>query len=155
MANYTKFNVFVQDLCQGLHVIKTSAGNDYRLALTNGAPTAADTAFNTSSLVLNVSSSELTTGGGYTQGGTSIGNPTTAGQSSGTFTMAANQVVWTSTSSIGPFRYVFLFNNTTGSITARPIVAWWDYASSITLGNGETFTVQFNSANPGTVFTLT
>lgn len=154
-STYTKIYAFVQDLAQGLHVIKTSAGNDYRLGLTNGTPTASDATFNTSTLALSSSAAtELTTGGGYTQGGTSIGNPTTASQTTGTFTFAANQVVWTSTGTIGPFRYVFMFNNSTGSATARPMVAFWDYGSGISLANGESLTVQFNSSNPGTVFTL-
>ena len=158
MAAYNKFNQFVQDVCQGLHVIKTAAGNTYKLGLTNTSPNAADTVVDNSvppAVVKSTSNAtELSTGSGYTAGGTSIGAPTTASQTTGTFTMAANQVVWTSSGTIGPFRYVFLWNDSTATSATRPPVAWWDYGSSITLNNGETFTVQFNSANPGTIFTM-
>jgi hypothetical protein len=34
------------------------------------------------------------------------------------------------------------------------LVAWWDYGSSITLADGETFTVKFSNTTPGAIFTL-
>lgn len=158
MATFVKFNQFVQDLCQGLHVIKTAAGNDYRLMLTNTLPNAGDTVVDNSvpPAVIKATSNatELSTGNGYTAGGTTVGAPTTASQTGGTFTFAASQVVWTATGAVGPFRYVAMFNNTTATSATRPPVGWWDYGSSITLQNGETFTVKFNNTNPGTVFTL-
>lgn len=158
MAAYNKFNQFVQDVCQGLHVIKTAAGNTYKVALTNTSPNAGDTVVDNSvppAVCKSTSNAtELATGSGYTAGGTSIGAPTTASQSAGTFTMAAGQVVITSSGTIGPFRYVFLWNDSTATSATRPPVAWWDYGSSISLNSGETFTIQFNSANPGTVFTM-
>jgi len=34
------------------------------------------------------------------------------------------------------------------------VVGWWDYASSITLADTETFTVKFSNTTPGAIFTL-
>ena len=51
---------------------------------------------------------------------------------------------------VGPFRYVALFNDTPTS-PADPLIAFWDYGSEVTLQNGETFTVDFGAS----VFTLT
>lgn len=158
MAAYNKFYQFVQDVCQKVHNFNTAGGDTFKLLLTNTAPVAGDIKVNDNVTPDQIQSTslanELAAGSGYTQGGTSIGTPTTASQTSGTFTLAANQVVFTSSGTIGPFRYVVLYNSTGGSLGARPVVAWWDYGSSITLNNGETFTVQFNSANPGTIFTV-
>lgn len=159
MASYNKFQQFAQDLCQGLHVMKTVGGNTYKLLLTNTAPNAADTVVDNSSPPAVVKSTsnatELATGHGYTAGGTSIGAPTTASQSGGTFTLAAAQVVYTASGgTIGPFEYIVLFNDSTGTSATRPPVAWWDYGMALTLNDGETFTVKFSNANPGTIFTF-
>ena len=158
MATYVKFNQFAQDVCQGLHVLKTVSGNTIKIGLTNTSPNAGDTIVDNSvppAVCKSTSNAtELATGGGYTTGGTSVGAPTTASQTSGTFTLAANQVVFTSTGTIGPFRYVFMWNDSTATSATRPPIAWWDYGSALTLNNGETLTVKFNNANPGTIFTL-
>jgi hypothetical protein len=159
MAAYTKFQQFTQDVCQGLHVLKTAAGNTLKLMLTNTAPNVADTIVDNSGATAickaTSNATELATGGGYTANGTTIGNPTTASQTSGTFTLAANQVQFVATTGFGPFRYVALFNDSTATSATRPPIAWWDYgAGGVTLAASETFTVKFNSANPGTIFTM-
>ena len=80
---------------------------------------------------------------------------TTKTQSGGTYTLAANQVVFTASGgTIGPFRYAVLYDDTPTS-PADPLIAWWDYGSGITLNDGETFTVKFNNTDPGTIFTTT
>jgi hypothetical protein len=158
MATYVKFNQFVADLCQGLHVMKTSGGNTYCLILTATTPNVADTIVDNSGAAAVIKStsnvSELSTGGGYTANGTSIGTPTTASQTSGTFTFAANKVVFTATTGFGPFEFVTLFNNSTGTSATRPVVCWWSYGSALTLAAGETFTIKFNNSDPGTILTV-
>jgi hypothetical protein len=73
---------------------------------------------------------------------------------SGTTTVQGTQVVFTASGgSIGPFRYAILYNDTATS-PADALIGWWDYGSSITLADTETFTVKFNNASPGTIFTL-
>jgi hypothetical protein len=63
-------------------------------------------------------------------------------------------VVFTATAGgIGPFRYAILYNDTATS-PADALIAFWDYASSVTLADTETFTVKFNNTTPGTIFTL-
>ena len=46
---------------------------------------------------------------------------------------------------IGPFRYAVLYN-TTPTSPADPLIAVWDYGSSITLNDTETFTVDFGAS---------
>ena len=72
----------------------------------------------------------------------------------GTTTVSGTQVVFTATAGgIGPFRYVILYNDTATS-PADALIGWWDYASSITLADTETFTVKFSNTTPGAIFTL-
>jgi hypothetical protein len=52
------------------------------------------------------------------------------------------------------FRYAVLYNDTTSSPVNKPLVAWWDNGSAVNLQNGDSFTVRFNNADPGTIFTL-
>ena len=97
---------------------------------------------------------EISPGSGYSAGGTAV-TITTKTQSGGTYTLAANQVVFTASGgTIGPFRYAVLYDDTPTS-PADPLIAWWDYGSGITLNDGETFTVKFNNTDPGTIFTTT
>jgi hypothetical protein len=54
---------------------------------------------------------------------------------------------------VGPFRYVVLMNDTPSS-PADPLIQYWDYGSSITLQDGETFTWKPDNTDPGTVLTI-
>jgi hypothetical protein len=91
---------------------------------------------------------EITAGNGYPAGGTDIQNALS--ETGGTATVTGVDVVWTASGgSVGPFRYVPLYNDTQ-TTPNKPLVAWWDYGSAVTLNNGETFTVDFGSS----VFTL-
>lgn len=90
---------------------------------------------------------EIGAGNGYPAGGTDIQN--TLSETTGTATVGATDVVFTASGgSIGPFRYVVLYNDTQTS-PADPLVAWWDYGSELTLLDTETLTVDFTS-----IFTL-
>lgn len=155
MAAYNKFNQFVEDLAK--KKLDVSADSLF-LLLTNTSPNAADIKVDTTTATCTVAATsnalEIAAGSGYTKKGGAI-TVTTSSQSAGTFTLAANQVVFTAAGgTIGAFRYVALFDDTSGTTSTRSVIAWWDYGSSITLADGETFTVKFNNANPGTIFTI-
>jgi hypothetical protein len=156
VAAYNKFNQFVQDLGSKVHNL---ASDSLVVALFNTTPNAADIKFNLSAgpppqLQSTSNVSEIAAGNGYTLGGTAAGGITYTG-SGGTSTLQANQVVFTAAGgTIGPFRYVVLYNVTALAAATRPVISWWDYGSSLTLNAGDSFTVQFNSVSPGTIFTL-
>lgn len=92
---------------------------------------------------------EIAAGNGYTAGGATI-TITSSSHTTGTYSLVGNDVVFTATGAVGPFRYAVMYNDTPTS-PADPLWAWWDYGSSISLANGETFTVDFGSS----IFTLT
>jgi hypothetical protein len=139
MAAYNKFETFVGDLGLKVHELNADTCKVY---LTNNAPS--------SSLdSVKADLAEISAGNGYTSGGEDSTN--TYSETSGTGTLAGTDIVWTASGgTIGPFRYAVLYNDTPTS-PADPLIAWWDYGSSITLNDGETFTVDFGAS----IFTLT
>lgn len=133
MAVYVKYQDFVEQLCKGVHQCH-AAGHTFKVALTNTAPNVS-----THTILANIT--EIAGGSGYTAGGTDTQNDLT--ETTGTATVSAVDTVFTASGgTIGPFRYVVLYNDTPTS-PADPLIAYWDYGSSISLLNGETLTVDY------------
>ena len=129
MATYTKFNQFVEDLSEKVH----NLGSDQLVvALTNTVPSAANTVLAniTEISYTNCSSRSITT--------------STSAQTSGTYKLVLTDLVLTASGTVGPFRYVVIYNSTAAG---GPLIAWYDYDSSITLATGETFTIDFDGTN--------
>lgn len=133
MATFNKFNQFAEDLGLGVHNLHTGTLKVY---LTNATPDAAAD-------LVKADLAEISAGNGYTAGGVDVQN--TLSESAGTATLAGVDVVVTATGAVGPFRYVVLYNDTPTS-PADPLIGWWDYGSSITLADGETFTTDFGAS---------
>lgn len=135
MATFTKFNQFAEDITEKVHNL---GADTLKVMLTNTAPVATNS--------VKADLVEITAGNGYTAGGTQATISSSA-QTSGTYKLALADVVFTASGgSIGPFRYVVLYNDTP-TAPADPLIAWWDYGSSITLNSGETLTVDFDATN--------
>lgn len=133
MASFNKFQQFVEDLAEKVHNLQSDT---LKVLLTNTAPVA------TNSIKANLT--EITAGNGYTAGGTAA-TVSSSAQTSGTYKLVLADVVFTASGgSIGPFRYAVLYNDTPTS-PAKPLIAWWDYGSSLTLASGESFTVDFDA----------
>lgn len=139
MAAYNKFFDFSEQQIIGTH---DWDANVFKIMLTNSAPVQTNT--------VKADLTEISAGNGYTAGGTAT--TITVSESSGTTTVQGTQVQFTAAGgSIGPFRYAVLYND---SAPSKNLVAWWDNTSSITLNDTDSFTVKFNNATPGTIFTL-
>ena len=138
---WNKFNDFSEQLVRGVHDFDA---NTFKVVLTNSAPTAANTILTDITQIAN--------GGGYTTGGETT--TITISETSGTTTVSGTEIVWTgSGAGFGPFRYAVLYNDSS-TAPADALIAWFDYGSAISVGAGETFTLKFNNASPGTMFTL-
>ena len=135
-SSFNKYNCFVENLAEKVHNL---ASDTLKVALTNTAPNAA-----THALLGDIS--EIAGGNGYTAGGNQTVQSSSA-QSGGVYTLAsADPATWTASGgSIGPFRYAVLYNATSAS-PLKPLIGYWDYGSSITLNEGETFTVDLGAS---------
>lgn len=133
MASFTKFQPFVEYLAEKAF----NLGSDtLKVMLTNTAPVATNG--------LKTDLTEIGAGNGYTAGGTAATISSSA-QLSGTYKLVLADVVFTAAGgSIGPFRYVVLYDDTAAS---KQLVGFWDYGSSITLADGETFTTDFDGTS--------
>lgn len=130
MPTITKFYSFVEALHEKVH----NLGSDtLKVLLTNTAPSLSNTQ-------KSDISGELSTANGYTAGGATI-TVTASSQSSGLYTLLANDVTWTATGNIGPFRYAVIYNDTA---TNDELIGYIDYTYSITVTNGQTFTIDFD-----------
>ncbi len=129
MAVFTKYEVFVENLAEGVHNLGADT-LDY--ALTNRAPVVGS-----DTLLSDIT--ELSTGNGYTQGGHTP-SITSSAQTSGTYKLVLADVTITATGAVGPFRYVVLYNNTPSS-PLNPVISFWDFGASLTMANLETFTI--------------
>ena len=126
MATFNKFNSFSEALAEKVH----NLGSDQlTVALTNSAPLATNTILGniTEISYTNCSSRNITT--------------LSSSQTSGTYTLVLQDLVLTASGgSVGPFRYVVVYNNTA---TNDELIGWVDYGTSITLADTETLTIDF------------
>ena len=137
MATFNKINDWVENEKKSANV-----GTDqFMVALSNTAPGSESTpptgdgagvlANVTQIAYTNLSSRNLTT--------------SSSSQSGGTLSLVlADLVLTASGGSVGPFRYVYVYDDTPTS-PADPLVNYYDYGSSITLNDGETLTIDFGA----------
>lgn len=141
MAAYNKYQQFVEDLAKKVHNLDTDT---LKIALTNTAPNAA-----THKLLGDIT--ELGAGNGYVAGGNTA-TFTSGAQTTGTFKLIVADVTFTASGgNIGPFQYAVFYNSTPGS-PLKPLIAWFDYGTAITITSGNSFTVDLDQV--GGVFTL-
>lgn len=131
MAAFSKFDSFVEALAEKSHNL---GADTLKIALTNTAPSASNT------VLANIT--QIANGNGYTTGGTAV-TITASSQTSGTYKLVGNDVVFTATGAL-VFRYAVLYNDTA---TNDELIGYWDNGSTVTLASGDTFTVDFNATN--------
>jgi hypothetical protein len=72
---------------------------------------------------------------------------TSSSQTSGTYKLVlADLTVTASGGSVGPFQYLYIYNDTVTS-PADPILGYYDYGSALTLNDGDSFTFNFDDSN--------
>ena len=72
---------------------------------------------------------------------------TSSTQTGGTYKLVlADITLSASGGDVGPFRYVYIYNDTVTS-PADPLIGYYDYGLSLTLNDGDSFTLDFSAVN--------
>lgn len=132
MASFNKFNSFVEALAEKKH----NLGADQlvvALCAAANAPVAGNAVLAdlTQIAYTNLSSRNVIT--------------TSSSQTGGTYKLVCEDLTLTSTGgSTGPFRYIVLYNDTAAN---DELIGFYDYGSDLTLDDGESLTLDFDTAN--------
>ena len=139
MASFVKINDFVANAVENMDL----ESDQLVIALSNTAPSSESsnpTADGNGILgnvtqisYTNLSSRNLTT--------------TSSSQSGGVYKLVlADLTLTASGGSVAAFRYIYIYNDTVTS-PADPLVGYYDNGSSLTLNDGDTFTIDFSPSN--------
>lgn len=134
MATFNKIQDYVEQVNKAVH---NWSSHTFKAMLTNSAPVATNT------IAANLT--DISAGNGYSAGGMTL-DTVTLSETTGTAKVTIADEVLTASGTIGPFRYIAIYNDTATS-PADALVCWYDYGSSISLANGETFTIDFDATN--------
>ena len=138
MATFNKFQKFVEDLAFGVHNFTNNSTCTITIALTSVAPIA------TNSVIADLTQVS------YTNISDRVVSIASSAHTTGTYKLTLTDKTLTASGTTASFRYVVLYND---DPTGDPLIGYYDYGSSISLANGETFTVDFDDSNG--VLTLT
>ena len=137
MAIFNKINDFVEYAVEGMNLNT----DQLAVAFSNTAPTgeASDPTTDANGVLANVTEVD------YTNLSSRDLTTLASGQTGGVYKLDLQDLtVTTGGGPTGPFRYVYLYNDT---LPAKPLIGWYDYGSSITLNDGDSFTLDFSAVN--------
>jgi hypothetical protein len=153
MATFVKVNDFVHHLGEGGHNFAAAGGDQYQVALSNTAPgsESSNPLLDGDGVLANVSQIA------YTNLSTQNLVINTSTVSSGTWTINFTDLVLSATGAVATFQYVYVFNQDMLTTPATDgLVCHFDYGSPLTLADGESLTIDFESdgSGNGDLFTL-
>lgn len=134
-STLTTFDDLAEQIGKAVHNFSTHTFKLVLCAAAN-APVASNT------VLANLT--QISNGGGYTGGAGGGYTLTGVGytETSGTATLAITSpfTITASGGSVGPFRYLVIYNDTATS-PADALVGWLDYGSDVTLADGESLAI--------------
>ena len=136
MASFTKVNDFVKNMANAMDL----DSDTLKVALSNTDPASGtDVTADGNGILANISEVSYTNLSSRT-----LANVTST-QSSGTYKLSADDLTLTASGgSVAAFRYVVIYNDTPTS-PADPVIGYYDYGASLTLNDGDTFTIDIGS----------
>lgn len=139
MATFNKVNDFVVNAVHNMDL----ESDQVVVALSNTAPSSetSDPSSDGNGILGNVT--EIA----YTNLSSRNVTTTSSTQTSGTYKLVLSDITLTSSGgSTGPFRYVYIYNDTVAT-PVDPLIGYYDYGSSLTLNDGDSLTIDFSAAN--------
>ena len=121
MANYTKFQQFVEDLAHGVHNFDSDT---IKVALSNAS--------NAPSASAHVKLADITTIAVTNLDGVTL-TKGSSGQTTGTYKYVPNDLTMTATGNVPAFQYVIIYNDAAAN---DPLICYFDYGSEVTLASG-------------------
>jgi len=136
MASFTKVNDFVVNLANAMDL----DSDTLIVALSNTDPTAGTNVVSDGNGILaNISQISYTNLSSRT-----LANVTST-QTSGTYKLSADDLTLTASGgSVAAFRYIVIYDDTVTS-PADPVIGYYDYGTSLTLNDGDTFTIDIGA----------
>ena len=136
MASFTKVNDFVVNLANVMDL----DGDTLIVALSNTDPTSGtDVTADGNGILANVSQISYTNLSSRT-----LANVTST-QTSGTYKLSADDLTLTASGgSVAAFRYIVIYDDSVTS-PADPVIGYYDYGTSLTLNDGDTFTIDIGT----------
>ena len=131
MATFNKFQPFVEAIAEKVH----NLGAD---ALTVGLTTNANAP--TTTMAQKSEITEIA----YTNLSARALTISSSAQTTGTYKLVIADLVLTASGAVATFRWVFIYNDTA---TNKELIGYFDYGQDVTLGTGETFTLDFDPSN--------
>ena len=139
MATFNKINDFVANAVHNMDL----ESDQIVVALSNTTPSSESTDPTTDGNGILTNVTQIA----YTNLSSRNVTTSSSSQTSGTYKLVLADLTLTSSGgSTGPFRYVYLYNDTV-STPADPLIAYYDYGSSLTLNDGDSLTLDFSAAN--------
>ena len=136
MASFTKVNDFVVNLANAMDL----DSDTLIVALSDTDPTAGTNVVSDGNGILaNISQISYTNLSSRT-----LANVTST-QTSGTYKLSADDLTLTASGgSVAAFRYIVIYDDTVTS-PADPVIGYYDYGTSLTLNDGDTFTIDIGA----------
>ena len=139
MATFNKVNDFVVNAVHNMDL----ESDQIVVALSNTTPSSETTNPTTDGNGILGNVTEIS----YTNLSSRNVTATSSSRTSGTYELVLTDITLTSSGgSTGPFRYVYIYNDTVTS-PVDPLIGYYDYGSSLTLNDGDSLTVDFSAAN--------
>ena len=138
MASFTKVNDFVENAVEAMNL-----GTDtLAVALSNTAPgsESSNPTGDSNGILANVTQIS------YTNCSSRTLTTSSSSQTGGTYKLVVADLTLTASGTVGPFRNIYLYDDT-GTSPADPLIGLYDYGASVTLNNGDTFTLDFSPSN--------
>jgi len=138
MASFNKVNDFVVNAVHNMDL----ASDQIKVALTNTAPgsESSNPTADGNGIVGNLT--EIS----YTNCSSRNVTTSSSAQSGGVYKLVVADLTLTASGTVGPFRYIYIFDDTVTS-PADPLIGYYDYGTSLTLNSGDTFTLDFSPSN--------